>query len=38
LAQTIGGVRQYVNLVALLDNKDKFQANISIAQNSEGTL
>ena len=38
LAQTVGGVRQYTNLIALFDNWDKFQKNLSIAQGSEGTL
>lgn len=38
LAQTVGGVRQYTTLVALMDNWDKFQQNLSIAQGSEGAL
>ena len=38
LAQTVGGVRQYNQLIALMDNFDSFQANIDIAINSEGTL
>lgn len=38
LAQTVGGVRQYTTLVALMDNFDKFKENISIAQGAEGTL
>ena len=38
LAQTVGGVRQYVNLIALMDNQDKFQNNLTIAEGSEGTL
>ena len=38
LAQTVGGVRQYVNLIALMDNWDKFQNNLTIAEGSEGTL
>ena len=38
LAQTVGGVRQYNNLIALMDNWDKFQENVAIANNSEGTL
>ena len=38
LAQTVGGVRQYTNLVALFDNWDKFQENLEVAYGSEGTL
>lgn len=37
-ATTVGGVRQYTNLIALLDNWDMVQENISIAKGSEGTL
>lgn len=38
LAQTVGGTRQYTQLIALMDNWDKFQENLKITQNSEGTL
>ena len=38
LAQTVAGVRQYTQLVALMDNWDKFQKNLSVAQGAEGTL
>lgn len=38
LAQTVGGVRQYTNLIALMDNYDKMQQNIATAKGSEGTL
>ena len=38
LAQTVGGVRQYTNLVALFDNWDKFQENLTIANTAEGSL
>lgn len=38
LAQTVGGVRQYTNLIALMDNWDKMQQNVITAQNAEGTL
>lgn len=38
LAQTMGGQRQYSNLVALFDNFDKYQNMVSVAQNAEGTL
>lgn len=38
LAQTVGGTRQYTQLIALMDNWDKFQQNLQVTQNSEGTL
>ena len=38
LAQTVGGVRQYTNLIALMDNWQYFQKNLTVAQGSEGTL
>lgn len=38
LAQTVGGTRQYTQLVALMDNWDKVQKNINIAANAEGEL
>jgi len=38
LAQTVGGVRQYTTLVALMDNWGEFQENLSVAQGAEGTL
>lgn len=38
LAQTVGGVRQYTQLIALMDNWDKFQQNVNIANLSEGAL
>lgn len=38
LAQTVGGVRQYTNLIALMDNYDKFKANVTTALDSEGTV
>jgi hypothetical protein len=38
LAQTVAGVRQYTQLVALMDNWDKFQKNLSVANNATGTL
>lgn len=37
-ATTVGGVRQYTNLIALLDNWDMMQENVGIAKGSEGTL
>lgn len=38
LAQTVGGVRQYTQLIALMNNWDFFKKNVNIAKNSEGTL
>lgn len=38
LAQTVGGVRQYTNLIALMDNWDVFQKNLKVAQGADGTL
>ena len=38
LAQNVAGVRQYTQLVALMDNWDKFQQNLTVAQGSAGTL
>ena len=38
LAQTVAGVRQYNQLVSLMDNWDYFGENLSVAQNSEGEL
>lgn len=38
LAQTIGGVRQYTNLIALMDNWDFMKENLTVAEGSEGTL
>lgn len=38
LAQTVAGVRQYSQLVALMDNWDFFQKNLNTVNNSEGTL
>ena len=37
-AQTVAGVRQYNQLIALMDNWDTFKQNVSIADNSDGTL
>ena len=37
-AQTVAGVRQYTQLIAFMDNWDVFKNNLSIAQNSSGTL
>lgn len=38
LAQTVAGVRQYNQLIALMDNWDTFQINLNTANMSEGTL
>ena len=38
VAQTVGGVRQYTNLIALMDNWDFFKQNLEVARGSEGTL
>lgn len=38
LAQTVGGMRQYNQFIALMDNFEAFQKNISLAKNAEGTL
>ena len=38
VAQTVAGTRQYTQLIALMDNWDKFQSNLGVAQSSEGTL
>ena len=38
LAQKVAGVRQYSQLIALMENWDKFQENLGIAKNSEGAL
>ena len=38
LAQTVAGVRQYNQLIALMDNFDFYQKNLSAAQNANGSL
>lgn len=38
LAQTVGGMRQYTQLVAWMDNWDFFQQNLASARNSDGAL
>ena len=38
LAQNVAGVRQYTQLIALMDNWDEFQQNVQIAESSEGSL
>ena len=38
LAQNVAGIRQYTQLIALMDNWDKFQTNLGTANSAEGTL
>lgn len=38
LAQTVAGVRQYTQLIALMDQWDFMQSNVNIARNASGTL
>ena len=38
LAQTVAGVRQYNQLVSLMDNYDAFKENVDIARTSDGAL
>ena len=38
LAQTVAGVRQYSQFMALMENWDQVKLNVEVAQDSEGTL
>ena len=38
LAQTVAGTRQYAQLIALMDNWDKFGENLKVTGNAIGTL
>ena len=38
LAQTIGGVRQYTQIMAFFENFDKYQKNLQTANNANGAL
>lgn len=38
VAQAVGGTRQYAQLVALMDNWDTFQSNLTIAKTADGSL
>lgn len=38
VAQTVGGTRQYAQLIALMDNWQDFKINLNIAELSDGTL
>lgn len=38
LAQSVAGVRQYTQLIALMDNWDSMEVNLGVANTAEGTL
>ena len=38
LAETVAGVRQWTQLIALMDNWDFFEENLAMAQNADGAL
>ena len=38
LAQTVAGVRQYTQLMTLMENWDQFKQNLNIANTSQGTV
>ncbi len=38
LAQTVAGMRQYTQFIAIMDNYDEFKINVDIASGAEGTL
>ena len=38
LAQTVAGVRQYTQLISLMENYDTFRQNVGYAEDSSGTL
>lgn len=38
LAETVAGVRQWTQLIALMDNWDFFKENLAMAQNADGAL
>ena len=38
LAQTVAGVRQYTQLIALMDNWGEFKINLKVAEDASGTL
>lgn len=38
VAQQIGGIRQYNQVIALMDNWDFFKENLAVTQSAEGTL
>lgn len=38
LAKSVAGIRQYTQLIALMDNWDTFEANLGVAEGAEGSL
>lgn len=38
LAKSVAGIRQYTQLIALMDNWDSFEVNLAVAEGAEGTL
>jgi hypothetical protein len=38
LAKSVAGIRQYTQLIALMDNWDTFEMNLTVAETAEGTL
>ena len=38
LAQSVGGMRQYTQFISLMDNWEKVELNVDVAELSEGTL
>jgi hypothetical protein len=38
VAQTVAGVRQYTQLIALMDNWSYFKENLTVAETSSGEL
>jgi TP901 family phage tail tape measure protein len=38
VAQTVAGVRQYTQLISLMENWDKVQTNVTLAETSSGEL
>ena len=38
LAKSVAGIRQYTQLIALMDNWDTFEMNLTVAESAEGTL
>ena len=38
LAKSVAGIRQYTQLIALMDNWDTFEVNLEVAEGAEGTL
>jgi len=38
LAQSVGGLRQYNQFIALMDNWEDVKINVDVAMNAEGSL